>query len=147
MKAPKEIYTEITVNASANKVWGILTDLKNYSSWNPFIIKASGNVMIGEQITNTTKNGDKTLRFKPKIIEVQPAKRFEWLGHLVFPGLFDGSHYFEIQTLGENSVKLIQGERFKGLLSGVIIKSIRENTEKGFRDMNSALKKEAEKMH
>jgi uncharacterized protein YndB with AHSA1/START domain len=31
----KEIHTEIEINASAEKVWRVLTDFAAYSEWNP----------------------------------------------------------------------------------------------------------------
>ena len=46
----KEIYTEIEINASEGVVWSILTDFDNFSRWNPFIRKISGNLQEGAQI-------------------------------------------------------------------------------------------------
>jgi uncharacterized protein YndB with AHSA1/START domain len=33
----KELHTEIEIDASAERVWDILTDFASYPQWNPFI--------------------------------------------------------------------------------------------------------------
>ncbi len=38
----KEIYTEIEIQASPERVWQALTDLERFSQWNPFIRSAKG---------------------------------------------------------------------------------------------------------
>ena len=59
-------------------------------------------------------------------------------------GIFDGEHYFIIQSSGSNQTTFIQGENFTGLFSGVLFHMIGENTEKGFQLMNQALKARVE---
>jgi len=140
----KQIRTEIIINASKEKVWSILTDFENYKSWNPFIINSSGQAVVGTKLTNTMKLGEKTQTFSPKILKVDENKYFDWLGHLFFKGIFDGHHYFEIEELGNNQVKLIQGENFSGILSGMIMKSIGEVTTENFVKLNNSLKAQAE---
>ncbi|WP_228479091.1 SRPBCC family protein [Flavobacterium soyangense] len=36
----------------------------------------------------------KGMTFKPKVLAFETNKEFRWLGHLLFPGLFDGEHKF-----------------------------------------------------
>ena len=38
----KELYTEIQLNAPVSEVWTALTNFGEYEKWNPFIIKAQG---------------------------------------------------------------------------------------------------------
>lgn len=140
----KEIKTAIEIKAPAEKVWNILTNFNHYHEWNPFIIESSGELKQGSRLINVMKNGEKTMRFKPKILKVVEHEYFDWLGSLLFRGLFDGHHYFKLESLDAESVKLIHGEKFSGLLSGPILKSIRENTEANFIAMNEALKMRAE---
>ena len=62
---------------------------------------------------------------------------------MLFPGLFDGEHSFEI--VGQDKGCLfIQSEKFKGILSGMIVKRIREDTQNAFETMNRAFKDLAE---
>ena len=140
----KRINTEIIINASAETVWNILTDLTAYPQWNPFIIKIEGTLKKGNRLRNTLKNGSKTIVFKPIIQEVTPLVSFSWLGSLFVKGLFDGKHFFRIESVGPNQVKLIHGEDFSGILSSMILKKIGADTRENFVRMNQALKERAE---
>lgn len=140
----KSIQTEIIINASKEKVWNILTDLDQYTEWNPFIICSKGRLAKGERLTNTLLNGSKRIVFKPKVVSVVPHQYFDWLGSLFIKGLFDGHHYFEIDELAPDQVKLTQGEHFSGVLSSYILKKIGEDTRSNFIKMNAAVKQRAE---
>jgi len=141
----KRINTEIIIDASAKTVWQILTDLAAYPQWNPFIIKTEGTLQKGKRLRNTLKNGNKTIVFKPIVQEVTPGTSFSWLGSLFFKGLFDGRHFFAIESIGPNQVKLTHGEEFSGILSTMILKKIGEQTRQNFVRMNEALKERAER--
>lgn len=140
----KQIETSITIQAPAARVWQLLTTLEDYSRWNPFIVASSGSIRPGAHITNTMLMGEKRMTFKPKIGKVVDGTAFEWTGNLLFPGLFDGNHYFQIIPEGAQQVRLIHGERFSGLLSGLLLKSIGAQTLQQFEAMNQALKHAAE---
>lgn len=140
----QEIRTEIIIDATAEKIYDILTNLATYSSWNPFIIQSEGEAKVGNTIKNSMKNGDKTIVFKPKVIKAEKAVAFEWLGSLFIKGLFDGHHYFHIQKINENQINLIHGEKFSGILSGMILRKIADETRNNFIKMNRALKVLAE---
>ena len=64
---------------------------------------------------------------------------------MFMPGIFDGTHGFRIEVVGENQVRFVNYESFKGLLSGIVMKKIYSDTNENFRKMNEALKSEAEK--
>lgn len=143
----KRINTEIIINASAETVWSILTDLAAYPQWNPFIIKIEGTLQKGNRLRNTLKNGNKTIVFKPVIQEVTPMVSFSWLGSLFVKGLFDGRHFFIIEPIAPNQIKLIHGEDFSGILSTMILKKIGDDTRENFVRMNHALRARAEAEH
>ena len=142
----KNIETEITIKASAEKIWRILTDLGNYQNWNPFIIKSEGRIQEGQELVNTMKlEGKSPQVFKPVVTQVEPRRSFRWLGSLFVKGLFDGEHYFELKPAEKEGVRLIHGENFRGILVNIILKMIGHQTREGFIKMNEALKREAEK--
>ncbi|MGB0885955.1 MAG: SRPBCC family protein [Chitinophagales bacterium] len=141
----RNIETEIIINASKEKVWSILSDFKNYKNWNPFIKHSEGEMKIGEKLENHIYIDDKKNVFNPTILELTPNKSFHWLGSLLFKGFFSGRHYFEIQEISENKVKLIHGEDFTGMISSLVFNKISESTKAGFVMMNEALKLESEK--
>jgi hypothetical protein len=63
---------------------------------------------------------------------------------LLVPGLFDGEHMFEIEELDPDRVLFIQREVFKGLLVPLLARSLDRDTQRGFEEMNRALRERAE---
>jgi uncharacterized protein YndB with AHSA1/START domain len=46
----KELHSQIEINASAERVWRLLTDFASYPQWNPFIRRISGELTTGERL-------------------------------------------------------------------------------------------------
>ncbi|MFD2200865.1 SRPBCC family protein [Shivajiella indica] len=141
----KEIKTHIQVNASPKKVWEVLTDFENHSKWNPFVRSIKGEVKEGNKIkVELGPEGTKPMTFKPKVLVFKEAREFRWLGHLLFPGIFDGEHSFELLENVDGSTTFIHGERFNGILVGLMAKKLDTEIKQGFEAMNEALKKQVE---
>lgn len=138
----KEIDTEILIDATPEKIWAILTKFENYPDWNPFIKTINGEVKVGNKITTRIDPpNSKEMTFKPKILTYETNKELSWIGHLLFPGLFDGKHKFELIDNANGTTTFRQSEKFKGIL--VWLLNV-ENTKKGFESMNIKLKALAE---
>ncbi len=114
---------------------------EDYGQWNPFITSIKGQPIVGTQLVNTLAlPGKKAQVFKPTILAVTEQQEFRWLGSLFVRGLFDGEHYFRLEEISPQQTKLIHGEHFSGLLAGLIMRLIKEDTLQGFNRMNEALK-------
>jgi hypothetical protein len=141
----KELRSEIEIQASAERVWQILTDFANFPKWNPFIRRASGEPGIGARLEVFLQpSGAKGMTFRPEVLTVEPNRELRWLGHLLVPGLFDGEHILTIEPLGVNHVRFIQREIFTGLLVPLFAPRLNTETLRGFEEMNHALKIRAE---
>jgi len=140
-----EIKAKIDIEANPQQVWDVLTDFQSYSEWNPFISSAAGKPEVGSRLNLSVCPGDKCFSFKPKITKAEIDLELRWQGHLLVPGLFDGEHYFTIESLQDGRVMLTQGERFKGVLRHIILSMIKSDTVVGFQKMNEALKERVEK--
>jgi hypothetical protein len=141
----RRIETNIEINAPAVRIWALLTDFARMSSWNPFIKSISGNLAQGDRLSvYIAPPGKAGMRFKPTVLTVRPERELRWLGHLLIPGVFDGEHYFLLEPIGEGRTRLVQGEKFSGLLVGLLSGTL-SATEAGFKAMNTALKREAER--
>ena len=84
------------------------------------------------------------MTFRPRVDEVVETRVIQWRGDLGVPGLFDGVHRFEISFHDIGKTKLVQQERFTGLLVGPFTASMLDRTEAGFKEMNEALKRRCE---
>ena len=141
----KEIKTEILINATPEKVWSILTDFDNYPNWNPFIKSIKGDVKVGNKITVRIEPPEaKGMTFKPKVLSFDQNKEFRWIGKLLFKGLFDGEHKFELIDNGNGTTTFRQSEKFKGIFVPLFKKQLDNNTKNGFEEMNNKLKELAE---
>lgn len=137
----KRINTSITINASKEKIWEILTDFENYPEWNPFIKSITGNVKVGKRIKVVLQG----MTFKPVVLTFDKNSELKWLGNLWFKGLFDGEHRFYLRDNGNGTTHFEHSENFSGILVGLFSKSLDKNTKKGFEMMNVELKRRAEK--
>jgi hypothetical protein len=142
----KRIETEVIINASPELIWEHLTDFSAYPDWNPFIREISGTHGLGEKwcISLQTKPEAKAMVFQPIVQEWNPKESYSWLGNLWVRGLFDGHHYFRLERLGEGQTKLVHGETFRGVLVGLILWMIGDDTRSSFLKMNQALKERVE---
>lgn len=138
----KKIETEITIHASPEKIWKILSDFKNYPIWNPFITEIQGSVEEGNQIQVKIEPKDgKAMIFKPVVLSKKENKELKWLGKLLFKGIFDGEHRFELIDNKNGTTRFIQSENF----SGIMVPFFNfDNTVAGFHIMNRKLKELAE---
>lgn len=136
----KEIKTQITINASKEKVWTILTNFENYPSWNPFIKKLTGDMIIGKNIRIELED----MSFKPELLIFKPNEELRWKGKFLFKGIFDGEHSFRIKENGDGTVTFFHEEVFNGILVSFLSKKLDTETKKGFIKMNDKLKELAE---
>jgi hypothetical protein len=141
----KQLTTNITIEGSPEAVWTTLMDFGAYSDWNPFVREITGNPAIGEQLSVLLQNPDsKAMSISPVITEVEPGRRFSWLGKLGFKGLFDGHHHFEIERIDAGTVRFTQSEDFSGALVPIVWPMIGKKTRAGFESMNTELKARVE---
>lgn len=141
----KTIQTQIIINATPAKVWSVLTQFESYPDWNPFITSIAGEKSVGGKLETTILPPNrKQMNFKPRILVLDENTELRWLGTAGIRGIFDGEHYFKIKDLGNGSVKFEHGEKFTGILVGLMPKVIID-TKLGFELMNEALRNECEK--
>ena len=141
----KELRSEIEIEASAERVWRVLTDFDAYPEWNPFIRRVSGRPEVEERlVVRMRPSGTRGMTFRPTVMKVEPNRELRWLGHLLLPGIFDGQHIFEIEELERDRVRFVQREVFKGLLVPLLARSLDRDTQRGFEEMNRALKEKLE---
>jgi len=145
--AMHKIQADIDIGATPERVWSILTDFSAYPSWNPFIRSISGTIKTGQRLTVSIQPvGGRAMTFRPTVLLTKPNCELRWLGHFLFPGIFDGEHFFMIAAGPSGGVRLTQGEQFSGVLVGLAKRSLDRGTLPGFVAMNAALKARAESL-
>lgn len=141
----KALDNEIEINASAERVWHLLTDFAQFSQWNPFIQRVDGQLLAGSQLEVTTQpSGSQRTTSRPTVLKVEPNHELRWRERSRLPGLLDAEHIFTIVSLDANRVRFTQREIFTGLLSTLPAARRNNDTRRGLREMNHALKLRAE---
>jgi hypothetical protein len=139
------IETKIDINAPATRVWALLIDFDGMQSWNKFIKSISGSLAPGARLSfRITLPGKSGMRFKAQILSVRPERELRWSGHLFVPGIFDGEHYFVLESIDEHQTRLTHGEKFSGLLVGLVRSTLSTTLKAAYEAMNVALKQQAE---
>ncbi len=140
----RTISATVDIAATPQQVWAVLADLDAYPQWNPFIRSASGQVAEGATLTlRLVPAQGRAMTFRPKVLAAEPGLLLRWIGRLIMPGLFDGTHQFALEDMGGHT-RLTQSETFRGVLVPVTGKIITQ-TEADFRALNQALKRRAER--
>ena len=140
----KTIEAVTEIDASVEAVWAELSAVATYSEWNPFITTFEGELVVGSRVqVRIAPPGGRPMTFRPTITAVEEARRLEWLGRLLVPGVFDGRHCFQLEDLGQGRTRLTQTEAFSGVLVGLTGKTL-ERTRAGFEAMNQAVRLRAE---
>ena len=139
------LHTEIEIAADPERVWSILTEFSVYPEWNPFILNIEGELKQDARLkVRIQPSNGKAMMFRPRVLAVEPGKELRWLGHFLFPNLFDGEHRFVIESIADGRIRFTQSERFSGLLVPLFKKSLEQDTKMGFEAMNLAIKARAE---
>jgi len=139
------ITTEIDIDASPLSVWRILTDFPSYPDWNPYIRRVDGEPVQGARLTIVlTPPSGRRFSFRPRVTACVENRELRWNGRLAIPGLFDGEHFFEIDSSRPGCVRLTHGENFSGVLVPLFRPMLDGVIRAGFVEMNQALKSRAE---
>lgn len=140
-----QLTTSIIINANPAKIWSVLMDFDHYNDWNPFIqsIKYKNAEKDALKVVLNTGEG-KTMMFESKVLKNEKNRLFKWEGKLLFKGLFDGTHSFELIEQANGTTAFVHSEKFSGILVPFLKKMILVQTKNSFEVMNEALKKQCE---
>jgi hypothetical protein len=147
-KAPSGLRIEhrVGVQAPAEVIWEVLSDLKSWEQWCALYPKASGEIRIGSVLDMTLAlPGHAAREIKPTVMEWVPNEQLHWKLSML-GGLVKTIRYFEIESLAEESCIVSNGEYIGGLMGPRLGKRTARNIYRAFVDMNDALKARAESL-
>ena len=145
-KAPSGLRIEhrVGIQAPAEVIWEVISDLKSWEVWCKLYPKASGEIRIGSVLDITLAlPGRPVEQIKPTVLEWVPNEQLHWKLTML-GGLVRTIRYFEIESLAEASCIVSNGEIIGGLIGPRVGKSVSRNIYRAFVEMNEALKARAE---
>jgi hypothetical protein len=142
------IDTAVTIDATPAAVWHVLTDFDRYDEWNPFILRASGRVAVGETLElHIRPPGGRTSTHRPTVVAAEAGRRLTWVGAASPRWLLVAEHDFQLalDTTGTGVRTVLRHrERFTGILVPFLRTTLRR-TARGFAELNQALKERVER--
>lgn len=143
----EEVVTEITIEAEPEKVWALIVDIPKWSEWSPIINRSAGSGELGAQLSITMCSKTEGLdgpKYRPKIIEIDPARRLRWRAKMLAEFIFTNDKILELEKTNSGT-KLIHKELFGGFMGKRMCSGkMKENVAKMLDRMNQALKQTAE---
>jgi hypothetical protein len=136
----KSFAVSITINASPDRVWAILINGAQWTSWNPTVEKLEGTITPGGKLKVFTKLSPGQA-FPVRVSEFTPPRKMVWTGGMPL-GLFKGERTYTLTPVS-GGVEFAMREEFTGLMAPLITRSI-PDLQPAFNDFAAALKRRAE---
>lgn len=136
----KKYNATITIKASPEAIWKIITDASGYPGWDLSMDHIEGTLALGETVKFFTKLSAQA--FPVKVTAFEPNKRMVLTGGMPL-GLFKSERTHSLTTNQDGSTTFHTEEIFSGLLLPLFGKNIPDLTE-NFKAFAAALKNRAE---
>ena len=137
------IEKRVGIQASAERLWDILSDFPGWSRWNPYETDLEGQLAFGAPLRLTETWPDMAPRqVEGRINEWQPLAQLIWVEKRGW--LFATVRYFEIEELEPESCILATGMLFHGLRAELFMDKHRRVIRHAFEDVCDRLKVVAE---
>lgn len=137
--APAKCSKEITINAPVEKVWSILTDIDNWTSWQTAITFSKINGELKPETTFDWKS--EGLKIHSTLHTVKPYKYLGWTGKSL--GSF-AIHNWTLEDIN-GKTKVYVEESMEGFLVKLLKKTFNKILEKGMMTSLEQLKLACEK--
>jgi uncharacterized protein YndB with AHSA1/START domain len=137
--APVQYSETITINASSEKVWAVLTDINNWPNWQSNISNSKLNGELKAGTTFKWKSG--FAKIYSTLHTVDPFTNFGWIGKTF------GMHAIHNWTFNETNRQTIVSveESIEGFFAKLLKKSFNKDLKKSTRNWLDLLKQECEK--
>lgn len=103
---------EVTIRASSEQVWELLTDAEGFPRWNSTVTQIEGEIREGGRLRVHVPGTDQV--FAPRVSDVIPRERLTWTGG--FSPLFKGVRTFALRASDPEATDFTKAERFSGLM-------------------------------
>ena len=73
------VYTAVAhIEATPDEIFDVLVGFDEYADWNPWLIQAEGEAVVGDSVTATVVLGDSTRTARHRVLEVDAPNRLCW---------------------------------------------------------------------
>lgn len=137
----------LDIEAPAEIVWQVLTDLASYGEWNPFVVACDSSLAVGTPI-------HMRVRVLPALAQPQTETVFEHEPGSLFSyglagnalGMLKSYRSHRLEVSGERRCRYQSHFELSGWLSPVVALAVGSNLRRGFSEMSAAIAKRAEEL-
>jgi hypothetical protein len=105
------------INASAEKIWGLLTDADGFPRWNSTVTSLKGKIALGEKLELRVPLDPKRT-FKPKVTKLEKNQTMEWSDGMA--PMFKGVRTFVLEPKKDGTTSFSMSEVFAGVMLPMI---------------------------
>ena len=137
----KSVHTEITIEATSNEVWAVLTNTSKIQEWNPVLIPIEGKLREGSKVKYEFRQDDNsTSEILATVKQMIRDKLLNQNGGI--PGILTFDHKYILESI-EGTTKVIVHEDYRGI--GVVFWNP-ASVEKAYEKLLIALKERVLKL-
>ena len=139
--------TTFPIAASAQTVWGVLTDFDRYGEWNPSLPSIRGELRRGAEVTLTLgMPGRPSPKVKARLAQVEVCRRLTWDGNAGADWLFAGHREFVVDEQPDATVLFTHVEDVRGVLFPIFRAVMGSAIQRSHDAFNDALKTRCESL-
>lgn len=141
---PFAIDHSVEIEAPAETVWQVITDLDAYGEWNPFVVGCRSTLAVGDPIDMKVRLFDSfTQKQREEILEHVSGKRLAY-GVVGMPlGALKSLRSHEVHALGADRARYDSHFELNGWLAPLVRMLLGARLRKGFDGMTRALARRA----
>lgn len=134
----------VTIDAPAELVWEVISDLPRYPEWNPFCLRCESTLEPGAPIDMTVKLMAKPQQQREWMLSCEPGTGFSYRMKPVPLGALSSLRRHEIAAIDATSARYRSYFQLQGWMKFVVLGLFRGKLEHGFASMTDAVKARAE---
>lgn len=109
----RSVRASLTIDASPEDIWKVLTDTESHAEWNPLHVTVDGEFVPGATMLVEMRNPDRSLSvLTPKIVQVIPNQLINQVGGV--RGALAYDHTWQLDPV-EGGTKVTQREEYQGI--------------------------------
>ncbi len=142
-----ELRSEVEIAAPAHVVWGVLTNVRSYREWNPYIVDAEGEFKEGAVISTTiSPPGSSEQKIRRRVFKLEPERELRWSATQLVRALAHDEQFFRLTPVDNNHVRLLIGENVSGIFAPRTPREL-SRLSQGLNLLNQAIKRRAEALN
>lgn len=137
----------LEVDAPAEAVWEVISDMGSYKEWNPFVIDCSSTLKPGDPVDMTVRLGKQTRQEQEVMVSCNEGRGFTYAMRPPPLGALASRRSHDIEPIDENRSVYKSRFELKGWLSPIVKMAVGGSLQAGFDGMSHGIKQRAEELH